>query len=259
MSGIKTNSGLVAYAKAQLGLPYWYGTFGQTATERLHKSKARQYARTGYYTKWQDYPSQYGKRVHDCVGLIKGYVWSATPTSVPRYNALQDKSASGMYRASSIKGTISTFPKKIGQLVYKSSSKTSLSQIHHVGVYIGDGFVIEAKGHEEGVVKTEFEGAGWTHWSQCPYITDDSEPEKAEKRAYSADLEGAYTVTCRSLHFRSGPGTTYKNLKILHKGDFVLGTGCFAKSGSSEWLNVTININGKTIRGWTSAKYLKKI
>ena len=28
----KTNAGLVEYCRAQLGLPYWYGTFGQTAS-----------------------------------------------------------------------------------------------------------------------------------------------------------------------------------------------------------------------------------
>ena len=32
---IKTNYGLVAYAKAQLGLPYWYGTFGQIGKEAV--------------------------------------------------------------------------------------------------------------------------------------------------------------------------------------------------------------------------------
>lgn len=256
MAVTKTNSGLATYAKAQIGLPYWYGTFGQTATESLYKSKARQYARTGYYTKWKDYPEQYGKRVHDCVGLIKGYVWSASPTSAPRYNAMQDKSASGMYRASSVKGTISTFPRKIGQLVYKSYSKTSSSQIHHVGVYIGDGFVIEAKGHEEGVVKTEFEGAGWTHWSQCPYITDDSSPME---KSYSKGREGTYSVNCKSVHFRIGPGIAYKNLKVLNKGDTVSCNGFFVKSGTSEWLNGTAIIKGEAVNGWISAKYLKKI
>ena len=28
----KTNTGLVAYAKAQLGKPYWWETFGQKAS-----------------------------------------------------------------------------------------------------------------------------------------------------------------------------------------------------------------------------------
>ena len=30
----KTNTGLVSYARANLGNPYWYGTFGQTETRR---------------------------------------------------------------------------------------------------------------------------------------------------------------------------------------------------------------------------------
>ena len=41
----KTNTGLVAYAKAQVGTPYWYGTFGQVETEALLKSKIDVYKR----------------------------------------------------------------------------------------------------------------------------------------------------------------------------------------------------------------------
>ena len=35
----KTNTGLVEYAVAQLGKPYWYGTFGQTANSGLLAAK----------------------------------------------------------------------------------------------------------------------------------------------------------------------------------------------------------------------------
>lgn len=165
---IKTNTGLVAYAKAQLGLPYWYGTYGQTATEALYTSKKKQYP--SYYTA-TDFTKQYGKRVHDCVGLIKGYIWSDSATSTPKYSAAQDKSAAGMYAASSEKGAIATFPKHAGQLVYKG---TSPAKITHVGVYDGDGYVYEAKGHAYGVVKTAYKSSDWQYWSQCPYITDDT-------------------------------------------------------------------------------------
>ena len=41
----KTNIGLVEYAKAQLGLPYWYGTYGQISSEELYKRKKAQYPR----------------------------------------------------------------------------------------------------------------------------------------------------------------------------------------------------------------------
>ncbi|MBQ7916336.1 MAG: hypothetical protein IJ315_06070, partial [Firmicutes bacterium] len=69
----KTNSGLVAYAKAQLGRPYWYGTFGQYASAELYEAKKVQYPEQ-YIA--DDFSSQYGQKVHDCIGLIKGYLWS---------------------------------------------------------------------------------------------------------------------------------------------------------------------------------------
>ncbi|MCL2509388.1 MAG: hypothetical protein FWF05_09450 [Oscillospiraceae bacterium] len=39
----KTNTGLVAYCEAQLGLSYWRGTFGQVAAPDLLNQKAKQY------------------------------------------------------------------------------------------------------------------------------------------------------------------------------------------------------------------------
>ncbi|MCD7857712.1 MAG: phage tail tip lysozyme [Clostridiales bacterium] len=164
----KTNSGLLAYAKAQVGLPYWYGTFGQTASASLYASKKKQYPDN--YTA-DDFASQYGKRVHDCVGLIKGYLWSASNTATPTYNAAQDKSASGMYSAATTKGKIATFPGTDGLLVFKG---TSVSKITHVGIYDDAGYVYEAKGHATGVVKTAYKASDWQFWAQCPYTTDDT-------------------------------------------------------------------------------------
>ena len=68
---MKTNMGLVEYATKQLGLPYWYGTFCETATSQLYTAKKKQCPLL--YNSWHDFPKQYGKRVHDCVGLIKVY------------------------------------------------------------------------------------------------------------------------------------------------------------------------------------------
>ena len=157
-----------------------------------------------------------------------------------------------MYDASAQKGTISSFPAHIGQLVYKSTSKTDAKKIHHVGVYIGDGYVIEAMGHEEGVVKTKLGGGGWTHWSQCPYIVDDT---ISTARSYTKDYEGRYTVTGKSVYIRANAGKSSKALGIVYKDAAVTCKGYFARVDGTVWLEVD-TANGK---GWMSTKYLKKV
>jgi len=166
---IKTNSGLVQYAIKQKGKPYWYGTFGQIGTQSLYEQKKKQYP--DYYTA-KDFKDQIKQKVkvHDCVGLIKGYIWSETPDSTPTYNGSQDVSASGMYNISTEKGTSESFKKIIGQLVYKVKSN---GVINHVGIYIGNNKVVEAKGHAYGVIESDYDNS-WKYWSQCPYIKNDT-------------------------------------------------------------------------------------
>lgn len=67
-----------------------------------------------------------------------------------------------MLSACKKKGKIGTMPDVPGVLVFLPG---------HVGVYIGGGYVIEAKGHRYGVVKTALKGRGWTDWGYCPWIT----------------------------------------------------------------------------------------
>lgn len=153
----KTATGLVEYAKAQLGRPYWYGTFGQKASKELHDQKKKQYP--NYYT--TPYNGTTAK-VHDCVGLIKGYLWCDSPEdNTPVYDPAQDKSANGMRTACKTKGEMATMPDVPGLLVFYDG---------HVGVYIGSGDVIEARGRKYGVVKTTLSARPWTNWGYCPYV-----------------------------------------------------------------------------------------
>lgn len=154
----KTNVGLVEYAKAQIGLPYWYGTFGQTSSEALYKNKKAQYPK--YYTA-TDFSKQYGKRVHDCSGLIKGYLMSVSATAAPTYNASFDKSADGFFNSCTETGSISTLPEIPGVVLWKKD---------HIGVYIGNGYVVEAKGHAYGVIQSKVKDTPWTHWGKLKFI-----------------------------------------------------------------------------------------
>ena len=163
----KTNLGLVTYAKAQVGLPYWCGTYGKIASEALYQAKKKQLP--AFYTA-NDFRSQFGKRVHDCIGLVKGYMWSASPTSPPQYNGSQDKGVEGMYKVCTLKGSTAQMNKAIdGLLVFNKT-------LGHVGVYCSNGKVYEAMGHAYGVVETTFNTQRWAYWGMCPYITYNDTP-----------------------------------------------------------------------------------
>lgn len=75
----------------------------------------------------------------------------------------------------------------------------------HIGVYIGNGKVIEAKGHRYGVVETTFRGRGWTHWGYCPWITYEEKkttpvttqttaPKKSIDEVAKSVIDGDYGV-----------------------------------------------------------------
>lgn len=191
----KTNKGLVSYAKAQLGKPYWYGCFGQTGTASLLDSKIRQYPSLYTSARIANCRKQYGVKVHDCVGLIKGYLWCDSNTdTTPKYNAAQDKSANGMYNACKERGYINTMPDIEGVLVFMDG---------HVGVYIGGGYVIEAKGFSAGVVKTALKSRPWKRWGKCPFIT------------YEATKNTATATKPAKKPATSSQGTTKKENSFL--------------------------------------------
>ena len=268
----KTNKGLVEYAIAQIGKPYWYGTFGQVSDAALYATKKKEYPVQYKWDCKNNQPGvvpakQLGEKVHDCVGLIKGYLWCTGPTDKkPKYNAAQDKSANGMYAACKTKGAIATMPDIPGVLVFMD---------HHVGVYIGNGYVVEAKGHAYGVVKTALKGRGWTSWGYCPYIeyekaaATQTKPAATTKPAAAPTYKVGNTYTLQvDLFVRTGAGTDCakkkrseltddgkKNAKlgvyaVLKKGTRVT-VKTVQKKGSDIWVHIP--------SGWIAAYYSGKV
>ena len=160
---MKQNKFLVEYCYSQLGRPYWYGTFGQIGTEKLYKEKKNQYKTQYPPNKWteQSFREQFGKRVHDCVGLIKGAMWSDQFNSVPKYDPKTDVSANDMIELCTESGPIETIPEMPGLIVWKEG---------HVGVYVSGGVCIEAKGHAFGVVQSKIKDRGFEKWGYCPFF-----------------------------------------------------------------------------------------
>ena len=165
-AGEKNNKDLAAYAIRawESGWGYVWGTFGNVLTDAAFASGCRQYPDN--VAVYADFirANWLGGRTTDCVGLIKGYGWLNPDTMTINYgtNGMQDVSADGMYANARIKGPISAMPDTPGLAVWHSG---------HIGVYIGNGEVIEAMGTKYGVVKTKLVDRNWTAWLEVPYIT----------------------------------------------------------------------------------------
>lgn len=170
---LKNNLDLVAYAESAWSNRWGYvwGTCGWVLTESLFASKLAQYPEgVGNYADFIR-ANWLGGRTTDCVGLIKGYGWLDIETMSIGYaiNGMPDVGADQMYANATVKGNMSSMPDTPGLAVWHSG---------HIGVYIGNGEVIEAMGTKYGVVKTQLSERSWTAWLEIPYITYLSETEE---------------------------------------------------------------------------------
>ena len=147
------------------GWGYVWGTYGQVLTPELLQYKLTQYPDgVGKYAAFIR-ANWLGRHTADCVGLIKGYGWLSTDTMTMTIDygthGMPDIGANEMFYNATRRGGIETMPDTPGLAVWKAG---------HIGVYIGNGEVVEAMGTKYGVVKTQLEGHGWTHWLEIPYI-----------------------------------------------------------------------------------------
>lgn len=184
---------LVSFCTALLGMPYWYGTCGYKCTEDLLKRKANQYPTHYTSSRMSKYRQAIAdkKVCVDCIGMIKAFFWTNGGQGIIDYingtgdyksvyasNGMPDKSANGFLSWLKGKGckhgSINTIPEEPGITVFSPG---------HVGLYIGNGYVIEARGFNYGVVKTKLKNRPWKEWAYLPeslitYPSVKDEPEK---------------------------------------------------------------------------------
>ncbi len=175
-----TNEHFAAWCLKMLGQPYWYGCVVYKCSESLRTRKAAQYpahygsSRTARYR--QDIAAK--KVAADCIGAVKGYMWTnggqgvlesigTGKTFANHYgaNGCPDKSANGMFSYAKSKGKdwgkIGTLPEIVGLALHKDG---------HVGYYVGNGYAVEWKGFSYGCVKTKVASRGWEYWYKLPFI-----------------------------------------------------------------------------------------
>lgn len=149
MSMENNNAELARFCISKVGVPYVMGTQGKVLTKDLYNwlikwnpGKWFTLTRRLKVKKW------IGQEVTDCHGLIE---WFVREQSGQKY----DTTADGAFLAAQEKGAIGSIPEQPGICVrYKG----------HVGIYVGGGYVIEARGFDYGVCITQLKNRPWTHW-----------------------------------------------------------------------------------------------
>lgn len=168
----KNNLDLVKWAQMAYDNKWGYvwGSHGNVLTANELKRLEKTFG--SHVTDKEEYIKSHwlGRRTSDCVGLIKGYGWYDETSATIKYgtNGMKDVTADGMFNSAVEKGPISTMPDIPGIAVWHQG---------HIGVYIGNGYVIHAANTYDGVIKTPITSSGWTHWLKVPYINYIEETE----------------------------------------------------------------------------------
>lgn len=152
-----TNIGLVEFVKNKLGTPYVYGMKGAVMT--LANFRYLQ-ARYGVKVVWNSDIKKVGKVCVDCSGLISWYTGRLKGST----QLMVESDAKPI-------STITSAP--VGAAVWRQG---------HIGVYIGNGEIIEARGSAYGTVRTKVKDRDFTHWFKLKDIEYIEEVDEVVER-----------------------------------------------------------------------------
>ncbi len=184
MAGKIDNAGLARFCINKVGVPYVMGTNGRTFTRSMCDDLVKRNP-GGWFTaaRLPAVKGYIGRQATDCHGLVE---WFVREQSGVAY----DTTADAAYNAATAKGAIDTIPELPGVCVrYKG----------HAGVYIGGGYVVEARGFNYGVCITPLKGRPWTHWYKHPRIKYTKTALPAPSPAKVGKQTGRYSIVWLQL------------------------------------------------------------
>lgn len=221
---------------------YIYGMLHVMWTEARQKSYTAQYnsdpVKYASHKNSVEYGSKwYGHWVTDCSGL---FAWA--------FSELGGKIAHGsnsIWRNyCSTKGTLANGIRNDGQVLKPGTAvfTGNASNKGHIGLYVGDGTVIEAQGTKAGVTTSKVTDSRWKYWGELKDVAyeggDEPVPEK-----------GKAIVTGNRVALREGPSTSAKVLTRVETGKTVT-----IRDEPEGWEYV--EYSGKT--GYMMNEYLRK-
>ena len=241
--GIKTSDLIALFNEAFLtNSGYIYGSAGEKWTQAkqdaINKTTSDKYAMARKYgKKW------IGHIVYDCSGLfhwafakLGGYMYHGSNTMFLKYTTSNGKLKSGKRTdGNALQPGTAVF-------VWKESEK----KYTHVGLFIGNGNVIEAASTQTGVIKSKVSNSKWTHWGELKGV-DYQMPTPVPPEPIPA---GYAEVTGKKVAIRTAPTTQSSVILRMDTGKQVK----LEQEPPSEWDYVSYN--GK--KGYMMKKFLEE-
>ena len=164
-------------AESRVGYGYIYGATGWVCTQARLDAQAKQYP--AYADKIYYYGRKLwmGKVCYDCAQLTRRAARDGGHDFVSGANSQWNM---GLWAE---KGEISTLPEN-EKAVFLFIRDSSTGRMKHVGVTVGEGFAVEARGYAYGVVRRKITDGSWTHWARLADIdgqTADPPPATLQK------------------------------------------------------------------------------
>lgn len=136
----KTRNGLIEHCKSKIGTPYVFGAKGEVMTQARINQLARENPGT-YTSSYKTKAARFiGQHCTDCSGLISWYTGRIRGSYNYHDTAVERVSIDHLDES------------MIGWALWKPG---------HIGVYIGDGYCIEAKGINYGTIRSKVSSTAW--------------------------------------------------------------------------------------------------
>ena len=234
-------------AKTLVGCPYIFGAVGQECTVKYRKSviaNREEYAikitnncpvlsgkqKTCSGCKYE------GRQSFDCRGLT-WYVCDKAGLKISKVGATTQWNTDSWQE----KGTINKAPLDKELIVFRQDDQ---GVMQHTGFRLADGTVIDARGHNQGVISANENTYGWTHYA-IPYGAYESYDEE-EVVMYTAIV----ATKSGPLNIRSAPTTNSSVIEEIPKGSIV----SVIKEMNADWSQIYYG----EILGYVASKFLQR-
>lgn len=166
-------------AREYIGNPYIFGALGQACTPDFRRTSATR--KPDYAEKIKKYCQVLSGKKNSCAGCkyegkpafdCRGLTFESCKRagiSISSTGATTQWNNDGDWIE---KGLIADMPQGSPCIVFKKNG----DKMQHTGFYIGDGYVIDARGHAYGVVISPLSDYPWTHYAIPKGAYDDYDP-----------------------------------------------------------------------------------